>query len=192
MPQTYFIEHIRLYLRRKYGTERLFEGGLRIYTTLDQELSVYADSVLNNYLRNVESGYGSGIRYNSVPDNSVDINTKYLQGGLVLMNNSNGHVLAMIGGRNFAHSKFNRMTQAKRQPGSAIKPIYYTAAVEKGYTPATIIKDAPVRLKGGDGKDWNPQNFSRKYYGYTRMRTAITIPITCGQLKPSWTLDSTQ
>ncbi len=170
----YFIEHIRLYLERKYGTERLFEGGLRIYTTLDQELSVYADSVLNNYLRNVESGYGSGIRYNSVPDNSVDINTKYLQGGLVMMNNSNGHVLAMIGGRNFAHSKFNRMTQAKRQPGSAIKPIYYTAAVEKGYTPATVIKDAPVRLKGGDGKDWNPQNFSRKYYGYTRMRTAIT------------------
>ncbi|MDD4309445.1 MAG: PBP1A family penicillin-binding protein [Candidatus Cloacimonetes bacterium] len=170
----YFIEHIRLYLERKYGTEKLFEGGLRIYTTLDQDLTVYADSVLNNYLTNVEKGYNSGVRYDKVAPGSVDINTKYLQGGLVLMENSTGYVKAMIGGRNFAHSKFNRMTQAKRQPGSSIKPIYYTAAVERGYTPSTVIKDAPISLTGGDGKAWTPQNFSRKYYGFTRMRTALT------------------
>ncbi|MDY0152585.1 MAG: PBP1A family penicillin-binding protein [Candidatus Cloacimonas sp.] len=170
----YFIEHIRLYLERKYGTERLFEGGLKIYTTLDMELSAYADSVLNDYLSKAEKGYGSGTRYDGVAPNSVDINTRYLQGGLVLMENSTGQVLSMIGGRNFVHSKFNRMTQAKRQSGSAIKPIYYTAAVERGYTPATIIKDAPLHLKGSDEKAWNPQNFSRKYYGFTRMRTAIT------------------
>jgi len=170
----YFIEHIRTYLERKYGTERLFEGGLRIYTTLDQELSSYADSVLNNYLTNIEKSYSSGMRYSNVSPNSVDINTRYLQGGLVLMENSTGQVLVMIGGRNFVHSKFNRMTQARRQPGSSIKPVYYTAAVERGYTPATVIKDAPLSLKGGDGKTWTPQNFSRKYYGFTRMRTAIT------------------
>jgi len=170
----YFIEHIRLYLEKKYGTERLFEGGLRIYTTLDQDLSVYADSVLNNYLSRVEQGYGSGVRYASVPADAVDINTRYLQGGLVLMENRTGYVRALIGGRNFTHSKYDRMTQAKRQPGSSIKPIYYTAAVEKGYTPATIIKDAPITLRGGDGKVWSPQNFSRQYYGFTRMRTAIT------------------
>ncbi len=58
----------------------------------------------------------------SVSPNAFDINTRYLQGGLVLMENKTGYVRAMIGGRNFAHSKFNRMTQAKRQPGSAIKP----------------------------------------------------------------------
>lgn len=170
----YFIEHIRLYLEKKYGTDRLFEGGLRIYTTLDQDLSVYADSVLNSYLTRVEQGYGSGVRYKNVPAGSVDINTRYLQGGLVLMENRTGFVRAMIGGRNFTHSKYNRMTQAKRQPGSAIKPIYYTAAVEKGYTPATIIKDAPINFRGGDGNNWTPQNFSRKYYGFTRMRTALT------------------
>ncbi len=170
----YFIEHIRLYLERKYGTEKLFEGGLRIYTTLDQELTVYADSILNQYLSGVEKGYNSSMRLSSVSPSSVDINTRYLQGGLVLMENDTGYVRAMIGGRSFAHSKFNRMTQAKRQPGSSIKPIYYTAAVERGYTPSTVIKDGPLKLTGGDGKDWTPQNFSRKYYGFTRMRTALT------------------
>lgn len=170
----YFIEYIRLYLEHKYGTEKLFEGGLKIYTSLDVDLSVYADSVLNRYLSNAEKNYPVAMRYSSVPKNSVDINTHYLQGGLLLMENSTGQVLAMIGGRNFTHSKFNRIVQAKRQPGSSIKPTYYTAAVEKGYTPATIIIDAPLSLVGGDGKEWSPQNFSREYYGPTRMRTAIT------------------
>ncbi|GAB1468753.1 PBP1A family penicillin-binding protein [Candidatus Cloacimonadota bacterium] len=170
----YFIENIRLYLERKYGTEKLFEGGLRIYTTLDQDLTVYADSILNQYLSGVEKNYNASMRLSSVSPSSVDINTKYLQGGLVLMENSTGYVRAMIGGRSFVHSKYNRMTQAKRQPGSSIKPIYYTAAVERGYTPATVIKDGPIRLTGGDGKDWKPHNFSHKYYGYTRMRTALT------------------
>ena len=170
----YFIEHIRLYLERKYGTDRLFEGGLRIYTTLDQDLSVYADSVLNEYLTGIEKRYNYPNKMADVSPNAFDINTKYLQGGLVLMENRTGFVRAMIGGRDFSHSKFNRMTQAKRQPGSSIKPIYYTAAVEKGYTPATVINDAEISLMGGDGKKWTPTNYSKKYYGFTRMRTAIT------------------
>ena len=170
----YFIEHIRLYLERKYGTERLFEGGLRIYTTLDQDLTVYADSILNEYLSEVEKRHNYPSKYASISPNAFDINTKYLQGGLVLMENKTGYVRAMIGGRDFTHSKFNRMTQAKRQPGSAIKPLYYTAAIEKGYTPATVIKDAPITLTGGDGKKWTPQNYSKKYYGFARMRTALT------------------
>jgi penicillin-binding protein 1A len=170
----YFIEHIRLYLERKYGTERLFEGGLRIYTTLDQDLSVYADSVLNQYLTEVEGRHNYSNKYASVSPNAFDINTKYLQGGLVLMENKTGYVRALIGGRNFTHSKFNRMTQAKRQPGSSIKPVYYTAAIEKGYTPATVINDAPISLTGGDGKQWSPQNYTKKYYGFSRMRTALT------------------
>jgi penicillin-binding protein 1A len=170
----YFIEHIRQYLERKYGTERLFEGGLRIYTTLDQDLSVYADSVLNQYLTEVEGRHNYSNKYASVSPNAFDINTKYLQGGLVLMENKTGYVRALIGGRNFTHSKFNRMTQAKRQPGSSIKPVYYTAAIEKGYTPATVINDAPISLTGGDGKQWSPQNYTKKYYGFSRMRTALT------------------
>lgn len=170
----YFIEHIRLYLERKYGTDRLFEGGLRIYTTLDQDLTVFADSVLNNYLVGIEKRYNYPHKYADVNSNAFDITTHYLQGGLILIENKTGYVRTMIGGRSFAHSKFNRITQAKRQPGSSIKPVYYTAAIEKGYTPATVINDAEISLIAGDGKKWTPVNYSRKYYGFTRMRTALT------------------
>lgn len=169
----YFIEHIRLYLERKYGTERLFEGGLRIYTTLDQELTVYADSVLNSYLTRIERQHNYRHKMADIAPNAFDINTRYLQGGLVLIENDTGYVRAMIGGRNFTHSKFNRMTQARRQPGSSIKPIYYTAAIEKGYTPATVINDAEISMIGGDNKKWTPANYNRKYNGFTRMRVAL-------------------
>lgn len=169
----YFIEVIRVYLERKYGTDKLFEGGLRIYTTLDTELTLYADSIMNTHLSNFEKNRRYSPKFDDIAPNQFDVNTQYLQGGLVLMDNSNGHVRAIIGGRSFIHSKFNRMTQAKRQPGSAIKPLLYTTAVEKGYTPATVINDGPVSLTGGDDKKWTPQNYSRKYYGFTRMRVAI-------------------
>lgn len=168
----YFIEHIRTYLERKYGTEKLFEGGLRIYTTLDPELTSYADSVFNQYLRGVENSGGHRNRYDQVPKGAFDIDTKYIQGGLLLIENNTGYVRTIIGGRNFEHSKFNRMTQAKRQPGSSIKPVYYTLAVEKGYTPATIINDTPISLGTGPNR-WSPQNANREYHGYTRMRVAL-------------------
>ncbi len=169
----YFIESIRVYLERKYGTDRLFEGGLRIYTTLDTELTIYADSIMNKHLASFETSRRYSNKFDDITPNRFDINTQYVQGGLVLMDNKNGHVRAIIGGRSFIHSKFNRMTQAKRQPGSAIKPIFYTGAVEKGYTPATVINDGPISLIGGDNKRWTPQNYSKKFYGFTRMRVAL-------------------
>jgi len=169
----YFIESIRLYLERKYGTDRLFEGGLRIHTSLDTELTMYADSIMNQHLRNFEKNRGYRVKFDDIPAGKFDVNTQYVQGGLVLIENKTGFVRAIIGGRSFIHSKFNRMIQARRQPGSAIKPIYYTAAVEKGYTPATVINDGPVSLTGGDDKKWTPQNYDRKFRGFTRMRVAI-------------------
>lgn len=171
----YFIETIRQYLEKKYGTDKLFEGSLKIYTTLDYNLSNYADSVLNAHLTKVEKARGYSVKLGDFPHGKSDIVTEYLQGGLVLMENKTGYVRAMIGGRNFNHSKFNRMTLAKRQPGSAFKPIYYLAAVEKGYTPATVINDAQITFVGYDGGDWKPQNYSRDFNGLIRMRKAITF-----------------
>ncbi|HPV15065.1 MAG TPA: PBP1A family penicillin-binding protein [Candidatus Cloacimonadota bacterium] len=165
----YFMEHIRTYLERTYGSPTLLDGGLRIYTTLNPEMSAMADSILNTYLTRFEDSAGNRNKYSSVPPGTHDIDTKYIQGGLVLIENKTGYVRALIGGRNFEHSKFNRMTQAKRQPGSAIKPIFYTLAVEKGYTPSTVINDAPFTLG-----DWSPQNANRSFHGYSRMRTALT------------------
>jgi penicillin-binding protein 1A len=171
----YFIESIRQYLEKKYGTEALFEGNLKIFTTLDYNLSNYADSVLNAHLTRMENGRGYGSRLAGYSSTTPNIYTSYLQGGLVLMENKTGFVRAMIGGRNFTHSKFNRMILAKRQPGSAVKPIYYTVAVENGYTPATVINDAPIIFYDYEGKEWKPQNYTKETNGYTRMRTAITF-----------------
>ena len=164
----YFIEQVRSYLENKYGTERLFEGGLKIYTTLDSEMSSAADSLFNAYLRRVENSGGFPNRYSTVPKDAQDIDTKYIQGGLALIENKTGYVRVLIGGRSFEHSKFNRMTQARRQPGSSIKPIYYTIAVEKGYHPAKILPDAPITIG-----NWSPQNSGGSYHGNTRMRVAL-------------------
>lgn len=170
----YFIETIRQYLERKYGTSALFEGNLKIYTTLDYNLSIYADSVLNAQLTKIENSRNFPVKLRSHEPGRSDITTEYLQGGLIVMDNKSGYVRAMIGGRSFTHSKFNRMTLAKRQPGSAIKPVYYTVAVERDYTPATVINDAPIIFYDYNGKQWKPQNYSFEYYGLSRMRTAIT------------------
>jgi len=179
----YFIETIRQYLEKKYGTERLFEGSLKIYTTLDYELSNYADSVMNRHLSQIEKARGYPQKLADYSPGASDIVTNYLQGGLLLMENRTGYVRTMIGGRSFSHSKFNRITQAKRQPGSSIKPILYTAAVEKGYTPATVINDNPIIFQGFSGGDWKPQNYSKDYNGFVRMRTAINFSYNCWAVK---------
>jgi penicillin-binding protein 1A len=171
----YFLEYIRLYLERKYGTKKLFEGGLKIYTTIDFDLTQYADSMLNLQLTRLEQKEGMWFRYKKFDRKSVNISTPYLQGGVLTMDNKTGYVRVMIGGRNFNHSKFNRIMMARRQPGSAFKPILYTAAIEKGYTPATVIRDEPMIFTLSDGTTWEPHNYNYdEYYGLTRMREAIT------------------
>jgi penicillin-binding protein 1A len=97
-----------------------------------------------------------------------------VQGALFAMEPNSGHVLAMVGGYDFATSQFNRAVQAVRQPGSAFKPIIYAAALEAGMTPASIIIDAPFVKKGPtDDEYWKPENYSQKFYGPTTLRTAL-------------------
>ncbi len=97
-----------------------------------------------------------------------------VQGALLAMDSNTGAIRAMVGGRSYGKSEFNRATQAKRQPGSAFKPFIFTAAFDKGMTPATIIMDSPVIYRD-TLKDslWKPQNFSEKFYGPTTLRTAL-------------------
>ncbi|MCP5373976.1 MAG: penicillin-binding protein 1A [Hyphomicrobiales bacterium] len=97
-----------------------------------------------------------------------------IDGGLVAMDPHTGRVLAMVGGFSFDLSKFNRATQAKRQPGSAFKPIVYLAALDKGFTPATRILDAPFVIDQGPGlPKWRPANYTKKFYGPSTMRLGI-------------------
>ena len=97
-----------------------------------------------------------------------------VNGGIVVLNPFSGNVLALVGGFNFKNSEFNRVTQAKRQPGSAFKPIVYAAALEKGFAPNSIILDAPfVESQGVGLRNWKPENYGKKFYGPTTFRKGI-------------------
>ncbi|MEP2716718.1 PBP1A family penicillin-binding protein [Pseudophaeobacter sp.] len=97
-----------------------------------------------------------------------------VQGGFVAMDVNTGRVLAMQGGFSYQHSVFNRATQAQRQPGSSFKPFVYAAALDSGYSPATIVVDAPIEINTPQGL-WRPKNSSNKFYGPTPLRTGIEM-----------------
>jgi penicillin-binding protein 1A len=95
-----------------------------------------------------------------------------VSGALVAMDPQTGRVLAMVGGFSYDQSQFNRATQALRQPGSSFKPIVYAAALDNGYTPSTVVMDAPLEIDTGSGI-WSPENYSRKFYGPSTLRFGI-------------------
>ncbi len=169
----YFIEYIRILLEKKYGTTNLFARGLKIYTTLDSDLQAYADTVLNANLTKFENKNDYEFKYADFPVDTINIVTPYVQGGVFSIEPETGYVRVMIGGRNFNHSKLNRIMQSKRQPGSAFKPILYTAALAEGFTPATIIKDEPFVFIQSDTLFWSIKNYSRQHFGYTRLREGL-------------------
>lgn len=114
------------------------------------------------------------------PDGSLQLRleqTPLAQGALIAMNPSDGQIKAMVGGYDFATSQFNRAIQAMRLPGSAIKPIIYAAALDKGYSPASVILDTPLiyeeRKNDGKQSTWKPKNYEEKFYGPTTFRHAL-------------------
>ena len=100
-----------------------------------------------------------------------------VSGALVALDPRDGAIVSLVGGFDFDASKYNRVMQAKRQPGSSFKPFLYSAALERGFTPATLVNDAPIVLPGGGGaegdEEWRPQNITRKFYGPTPVREAL-------------------
>ena len=97
-----------------------------------------------------------------------------VEGAIVALDPHTGRMLALVGGYDYRVSEFNRATQARRQPGSAFKPFVYLAALDKGYSPTTLILDAPLALDQGQGKPkWKPANYTRKFYGPSIMRVGI-------------------
>ncbi|MCX7052986.1 MAG: penicillin-binding protein 1A [Proteobacteria bacterium] len=100
-----------------------------------------------------------------------------VSGALVALDPNDGAIVSLVGGFDFGSSKYNRVVQAQRQPGSAFKPFLYSAALERGFTPATLVNDAPIVLPGGGGaegdEEWRPQNITRKFYGPTPMREGL-------------------
>ena len=167
-PGLYFIEHIRRMLEEKYGTETLWKGGLNIYTTVDIDQQATAEQIMNDRLQKLDERVAKSLGIDLTPtkpepkEGEEDANAEEepaepdfprLQGAFMVRDVKSGAVRVLIGGREFDESKFNRATQAKRQPGSSFKPYVWMAALQKGYTPATLVKDLPTMFYN-DGKNW--------------------------------------
>ncbi len=177
----YFMETVRQYLEKNYGVEQLYEEGLRVYTTLDPRLQRIAEANFEAHLlkREEQGNYEmTRARYDSLyADSEEKPRTTYLQGALLAMDARTGEIRAMIGGRDFDASHWNRATQAKRQPGSIFKPFLYTAAIERGWTPADILLDSPVEVDTGSDELWRPVNFDETFRGSVTVRFALANSI---------------
>ena len=168
----YFVEYVRQQLEKKYGSQLLYEEGVSVYTTLNLKLQKIAEKVLLEQLaRRQKIAEEQFALQDSLPVDSL--RTRVVQGALVAIDPHNGHILAMVGGRDFKESKFNRATQALRQPGSAFKPFVYTAAVDNGYRPTDLILDTPISLPMPDGTLWQPENYDRIFKGPVTLRQAL-------------------
>ena len=169
----YFAQIVRKEVEERIG-EDVYRKKLRIYTTLDITAQKASEEELNRQLRAVERGdWGAvyGERYASY-DSWRPEGPRYLQGAVVVMEAATGDIMALVGGRDFRHSRFNRATLARRQSGSAFKPFVYGAAIAEGYAASQPILDAPVRLVS-DGKAWEPRNYDNDHYGMLSMRSAL-------------------
>lgn len=179
MRAPYFVEEVRQELVARYGAERLYEDGLQVTTTLDWEVQRVAEVELEKHLRWLERVN----RYEVVRDSSWTppeqpfVTSPYLQGAVILLDTTTGEVVAMVGGRSYWESKFNRAVQARRQPGSAFKPFVYTAAIERGIGPSTILLDEPLVVPMPNGTDYKPENTKRDFKGPVTLRTALSKSI---------------
>jgi penicillin-binding protein 1A len=175
----YFVEHVRRLVQDQLG-DAVYTGGYRIHTTLDLDAQEVLERELSAQLQAIEAGrhgYFPHRSFASVVGDTARVvesaRTSYLQAAAIIMEGSSGDVLALVGGRDFEDSKFNRATQARRQPGSAFKPFVYAAALQAGYPPTTVLQDTPYRLVR-DGQVWEPRNYDGSYSGDITMRQALT------------------
>ncbi len=276
--QNYFLEYVRKYLEERYGTEKVYQGGLKVYTTLNRNMQEAAVQSLREGLRRLDKRQGfrgplghedidvqkelqenepfqaielkkgdvatatvletsakeatvktkgiigrvfasdsqwarrvidgkgkvikrfKQIKFSDIlkPGDKIMVRVKTLsgqspvflleqdplvQGAVVAIENSTGFIRALVGGYDFSTSEFNRAVNAKRQAGSAFKPIIYTAAMDAGFTPATIVVDEPVSYPTEVFGDWEPQNYSGQYHGPTRLRDALAHSINIVTIK---------
>ncbi|TWH48870.1 transglycosylase domain-containing protein [Sporomusa sp. KB1] len=159
-PAAYFTDYVIQVLIDKYGADAVYKDGLKVYTTLDLEMQNKAEEAMKK-----------------LPTMKTDDNgIKQPQGALVAIEPHNGHIKAMVGGR--GNDQFNRAVLAERQPGSAFKPFVYLAAIESGFTPASVISDSPVTFG-----NWSPVNYDRSFRGSVTMRTALEQSLNVATVK---------
>jgi len=159
----YFMDYLSQQLGSLYPSEALTSLGLSLFTTLDTQVQMAAEDALARGLKRIEDANPRLKRKESA---------EKLQGALVVMQPKTGYILAMVGGRNYGGSQFNRITQAKRQPGSAFKPFVFLSSLDS-FTPASILSNEP-KTYTVNGKEWRPDNYTSVPESRIRMRDALS------------------
>ena len=161
-PNLYFVNQVLEQIEKDYGKEFVHFGGLKILTTLDTRYQKLAFKSARNHLEALEG------RVAREPGAGP------LQAALVSIENKSGAVRAMLGGRDYSHSQFNRAVSNNRLPGSSFKPfVYFTAMEELGYSPATVVKDEPLTIDIPGSTPWSPQNFDEEFAGDIVLKKAL-------------------
>ena len=149
---SYYLAHIRNKLIERYGAEIIEQGGLEVTSAMDLNLQRQAERILREGIGRI---------------------SPQLQGALLSLDPHTGDVLAAVGGTDFNRSPYNRAFFAKRQPGSAIKPLIYAAALGKGFTAGSILNDDPVAYPRNEHETWKPRNYGNEHYGNLPLRQAL-------------------
>ncbi len=195
----YFTEYVRqvLWKEKQYG-DRILTDGMQIQTTLDTRAQFLAEKYVNQQLQEMQrrinkrliadrehlkvfnqallDSLGKTLREvmaDSMLFYGMLSKRRPVQAALVTIENKTGHVIAMVGGRDFEENKFNRAVQAQRQPGSAFKPFVYTAVIDNGYPPTYEVLNQPVVVKQVDGTEWRPHNYDNSISGPVTLREAL-------------------
>ncbi len=177
----YFVEYVRQQLDARFGSD-LYSKGYRIYTTLDLHMQQAAERAMEAQLLAIEDGAYGKFDHTTFSEYlegrsggvASDSAAEYLQGLMLSIEAETGYIRAMVGGRDFEDSKFNRVTQARRQPGSTFKPFVYSAAIRAGIPLSYIMVDEPISVEMNIGEPpWEPKNFSLRYSGPMTLRRAL-------------------
>lgn len=185
----YALDAVRRDLDLILEQQEIEDGGLQVFTTLNKELQDSADEAVEKRLSAIEKQRGykhpKKADFDKTWDGTQEIaSTPYLQSAVMVLDNQTGGILAVVGGRDYRQSKYNRATQGERQIGSTVKPFVYAAGVASGFMPGTYINDAPIQPGEIDGSDpgWSPQNSDGKFLGLAtvteglvRSRNTMTV-----------------
>lgn len=167
----YFAEHVKRELLDRYGANVVYRGGLTVRTTVDLEYQKHLQDELYQYLLEFNKEHGN------LPDTATEIPSDYenalVEGAVYLKDPQTGEVLSLIGGHEWnVDNQLNRAIQSHRQPGSAFKPILYTAALENGYTVGSRLQDRPLVFNTPQGQ-WTPKNYNEQFNGRVTLRTSL-------------------
>lgn len=166
----FYVDYLKRELAENYSHDVLTAEGLRVFTSLDFQLQRTAEKALAEGLRRIEESYPY-LRKRGEED--------HLEGAIVVIKPQTGEIKAMVGGRDYQKSQFNRVFQARRQPGSIFKPFVYLAAILYGaegagkrFTPVTLVEDSPFTWSY-EGQEWQPDNYNGEYFGTVTFRRAL-------------------